>query len=65
MSKNSSKATQREAPHNNFVHKHMHKFNRTAVFVDQKKRQRAGWEKHKGSRFNDVGPFHMFSFGCI
>lgn len=39
---------------NNFVAKHMRKFNKSHKFEDQKKREKRGYEKHKKGRVSDL-----------
>lgn len=38
---------------NNLVAKHAREFNKSAVFVDQKKKSKKGYEKHKKSYNKD------------
>ena len=39
---------------NNFVAKHMRKFNKAHKFEDQKKRVKRGYNKHKKGRISDL-----------
>ncbi|OTG85738.1 hypothetical protein B9T31_10630 [Acinetobacter sp. ANC 4558] len=47
----------------NFVAKHMHEINKSQVFVDRKKNEKRGYNKHRKGRYSD--DYLPFSLGGL